>query len=102
MPKMSRRERNGYLVYGGWIAAWGVLEYLGFKSWTPWPPLSDTTWYLQRRGKLGAVAALGLYGGLGILQKHVADHWPDKTVSGGWHIDPHGTLPVRRDTDEVS
>lgn len=86
---MKPRERNGYIVYGSWIGVWALLEYLGFKPWTPWPPLSDTGWYLQRRGRVGVFAALVLYGGLSVLQKHLVDHWPDRRQIEAWQIDPH-------------
>lgn len=63
-----------YLIWGGWLALFLVLELLAVFHAVPWVPLSDMAWHLER---LSDVFRWVFLIGLAVLMTHIVTGWPD-------------------------
>lgn len=66
------------LVWGGWLALFLVLEFLGLFRVVPWVTLSETVWDLEAKYR---VLACLIAGGLFVLTLHLAFRWPERFPS---------------------
>lgn len=71
---MTQGEWN-LTVWGGWLALFLVLEFLGLFRVVPWITLSETVWTWEHRFK---ALALLIAGGLFVLILHFAFRWPER------------------------
>ncbi len=62
-----------YIVWGGWLGLFLILELLAVFHVVPWVPLSDMAWQLEKV----SVAFKWLFlVGLALLLVHIVAGWP--------------------------
>ena len=63
-----------YAIWGGWFAAFVVLEFLGLFRVVPWVTLSETAWAVEG---LSTWLKILFLAGLTVLTAHIVFHFPN-------------------------